>query len=189
MPTTLSPVVLTALQREADRVALRIVRICRIPQHEREDLRQDLLADLLSRLKHFDAARGSLGAFAASCFAHRSARLTERILRGRAAMMPVSLDGHIPGADSVTLADTLAAEDSYGAWMGQPTDAVAALERRLDLDRALSTLPHDQLRHCIALADKERGIMDPDPGSRATAFRRARELRLRLLAAGLAAAA
>ncbi len=190
MPTALCSNNLNTLHREADRTALRIIRACRIPQHEREDLRQDLLADLLSRLRHFDPARGSLGAFAATCLAHHAARLTERILRGRAAMAPMSLDEPLPGTESLTLGDTLAAENGYGAWMGQPTDAIAALERQLDLDRALSPLPHDQLRHGAALASQERGATpDPDLGSRTIAFRRVRELRLELLAAGIASAA
>ena len=66
MPFTPTRAETHALQRSADRVALRIIRTCRIPRHEQEDLRQDLLTDLFARLKGFDPARGDLGAFAAS---------------------------------------------------------------------------------------------------------------------------
>lgn len=187
-PPPLSPKTLNALHREADRYAMRIVGICRIAQHEREDLRQELLTELLRRLKHFDPGRGSLGAFATVCLAHQATRLTRRILRGRLAT-PISLDAPIAGGNGLTLVDTLAEEDGYGALMGQVADAAAASDRRLDLDRALTSLPAAQLRHCLAMANEDRGAARDSVGSRSTAFRRTREVRLNLLARGIGAVA
>jgi RNA polymerase sigma-70 factor (ECF subfamily) len=57
---------LQILVHEADLAARRLVRRLRLPAHEREDLRQDLLVDLIARLPAFDPARGRLGAFARS---------------------------------------------------------------------------------------------------------------------------
>jgi RNA polymerase sigma-70 factor (ECF subfamily) len=53
-----------------------------------------------------------------------------------------------PGGDGLTIGDSIAEADGYGAWLGQPTDAFAAVERRIDLDRALGTLPAETLPLC-----------------------------------------
>lgn len=190
MPTSPSPTEIDALQRNADRVALRVIRTCRIPRHEQEDLRQDLLTDLFARLKGFDPARGDLGAFAGACFEHRAIRLTERILRGRGTMAPISLDDPQPGGDGLTIGDSIDEADGYGAWQGQPTDAFAAVERRIDLDRALGTLPAETLPLCSELTERSpHELAKSSPTSRATVYRHLRELRLRLLVAGIPAAA
>ncbi len=53
------------LCREADRVAARLARRFRLVDADREDLRQDLIVDLLARLRHFDPGRGTPDAFIA----------------------------------------------------------------------------------------------------------------------------
>lgn len=190
MPFTPTRAEADALQRHADRVARRIVRTCRIPRHEQDDLRQDLLTDLFARLKGFDPSRGDLGAFAATCFDHRAVRLIERILRGRATMAPVSLDDPQPGGEGLTIGDSVAEADGYGAWLGQPADAFAVVERRIDLDRALGTLPAETLPLCADLTEHSpHELAKVSPMSRATLYRHLRELRLRMLVAGVPAAA
>jgi RNA polymerase sigma-70 factor (ECF subfamily) len=179
-----------ALLRAADRIARRIVRQYRIPGHEHEDLRQDLLTDIFARLKSFDPNRGDLGAFAASCFEHRATRLIERIRRSRATMSAVSLDDPQPGSEGLTIGDTIAEADGYAARLGQVTDAFAAVERRLDLDRALGTLPADFLSLCAELAERSpHEVAKASPSSRATVYRQVHELRLCLLVAGIPAGA
>lgn len=71
MAISLSPSDLDILRREADREAARLVRQFRLPSHERDDLRQDLLVDLIARLPGFNPDRGSLGAFAGAVMSHR----------------------------------------------------------------------------------------------------------------------
>jgi RNA polymerase sigma-70 factor (ECF subfamily) len=150
-------------------MALRIIRACRIPHHEREDLRQDLLADLFARLRGFDPERGNLSTFAFTCFGHRASQLIGRILRGRASMMPVSLDDPMPGAPNLTIGDGLSEADGYGALLGQPVDAFAAVDRRLDLDRALGTLPQEALPLCAELIEQSpHELAKASPTSRAT---------------------
>ena len=73
--------------------------------------------------------------------------------------------------------------------MGQPTNSFAEVERRLDLERASTVLTEEDAPLCAALA---RGDVSPARHaglSRTTAFRRVRELRLRLCAAGISSAA
>ena len=190
MPFSPTRAELDALQRLADLMALRIIRACRIPSHERADLRQDLLADLFARLRGFDPERGNLSTFAFTCFGHRASQLIGRILRGRASMMPVSLDDPMPGAPNLTIGDGLSEADGYGALLGQPVDAFAAVDRRLDLDRALGTLPQEALPLCAELIEQSpHELAKASPTSRATLYRRLHELRLRLLIAGIPASA
>jgi RNA polymerase sigma-70 factor (ECF subfamily) len=190
MPFTPTRADTAALQRSADRVARHIVRHCRIAGHEREDLCQDLLTDLFARLKSFDSNRGELGAFAASCFEHRAIRLIARIRRSRAIMSPVSLDDPQPGGEGLTVGDTIAEAGGYAAWMGQLTDAFEAVERRIDLGRALGTLPAELLPLCAELTEHSpHELAKASPTSRATVYRQVRELRLCLLVAGIPARA
>lgn len=188
MPFRPSSAETVALQRSAARIARRIVRACRIPSHEQEDICQDLLLDLFARLKAFHPGRGEIGAFAASCFEHRATRLVARIKRRRALMAPVSLDDPQPGGDGLTLGDTMAEADGYGAWLGQVVATFDAVERRIDLERALGTLPAEFHSLCAELIERSpHEAAKAAPASRATLYRQLHELRLRLLVAGIAA--
>jgi RNA polymerase sigma-70 factor (ECF subfamily) len=169
-------------------------RLCRTlgrPDHEREDIEQDMLLDLLTRLPSFDPARGTLAAFATVCFQHRASRLATRLRREQRERHAASLDDAVPGQEeALTLADIIPESAGYAAWCGQQTDAVAALERRLDLDRAGAII--DQRDHCICASltqstPHELGKQGPLP--RSALYRRIGEMRLCLLAAGIVAAA
>jgi DNA-directed RNA polymerase specialized sigma24 family protein len=189
--TPLSRSDLQILLREADTAAARLVRRLRLPAHECDDLSQDLLVDLISRVKGFDPTRGTLGAFAATILAHRAARLAARIRRDRDLFAPVSLDDPLTGPDGGgTLGDTIAEADGYAAMVGQPPDRFAVVERRLDLDRALGALRGSDLALCGRLIHRTPTELSQDGlGSRATLYRQVQEIRLRLMTAGLAAAA
>jgi len=181
---------LTPIHRIANQEARRLCRTLRLPAHECQDLRQDLLVDFLARLPAYNPGKGELGAFARMCFRHKAARIALQRQHDRAGRHHISLDDHLPGSDGLTFADTVAEGDSYAAWCGQPTDAIAALERRLDLERAASTIDPDDHPLCKALSAKtphefgETGTMP-----RARIYRRIREIRLSLLAAGIPSAA
>jgi hypothetical protein len=101
----------------------------------------------------------------------------------------VSLDDPLPGEPGRTFGETLADDAGYGAWMGQPTDHFATLERRLDLERAAEAFDAADLPLAAALARGEAHAPARVGLSRTTAFRRTQEMRLRLLAAGVASAA
>lgn len=178
---------LDPLHRMAGRIARGVRRRLRLPEHEEEDLRQDLLADLLARLPAYRASRGTLEAFALLCFRHRASLLAFRASRERRGRHPTSLDDLLPGG--ATVGTTLSEADGYAAWMGHSTDPFSAVERRVDLERAAGLLTEEDVRLCVALVGCARGAAHRAGVSRATAFRRVREMRLRLSAGGMAPAA
>ena len=181
---------LTPLHRLAANEAKRLCRTLHLPEHEREDLRQDLLLDLLARLPAFDPSKADLPAFAMVCFRHAGTRIARRVKTERAARHPHSLDDVLPNTEGLTLGDTIGEADGYAAWCGQCTDAVAALERRLDLERAAGAIAPEDYPLCAALSEHtphEFGEQKTMPRMRI--YRRIREMRLRLLAAGIPSAA
>jgi RNA polymerase sigma-70 factor (ECF subfamily) len=189
MPTTISHSDVQLIIREATAAATRLIHRLRLPRHQHEDVRQDLLVDLLTRLKAFDPARGMLGAFAGKIVAHRANRLAQGIHRERTLFASFSLDDPLPDSEGTPLSDIISEADGYSAISGQPTDRVHELERHLDLDRALGSVREDDLALCADLIDGtptqiSRGGARP----RASLYRQVREIRLRLMAAGVSAA-
>jgi RNA polymerase sigma-70 factor (ECF subfamily) len=181
---------LQILLHEADVAARRLSRRLWLSCDDLADLRQDLLVDLIVRLKSFDPTRGSLGAFAGTVVAHRAARLAARIRRDRSMYAPVSLDDPLPDTDGTTVGDTIAEGSGYLAMMGQPTDDFASADRRLDLDRALGTLRRSDLALCAHLVHRTPTELSQDGlGSRASLYRQIHEILLRLMTGGLSAAA
>ncbi len=186
MTSTQSDANLAVLYSEASAAASRLCRHHRLPSHEQEDLRQELLARSLARIGSYDPARGSFGAFAGRIMARQAALLAKRIRRARAASASMSLDDPLPRTDGGTAGSAIAEADGYGAWLGQPTDAIGALERKLDLGRALASLGRSDLALCAALAESTPGeLTRAGRGARASVYRRVRQIRLRLLAAGI----
>jgi RNA polymerase sigma-70 factor (ECF subfamily) len=181
---------LTPVYRLATEEARTVCRRLRLTPHEYDDVRQDLLVDFLTRFAAFDPRKAELGAFARLCFRHEAARIARRVLRERAARHLLSLDDVVPGTDGLTLADTIAEGDGYAAWCGQPIDAVTSLERRLDVARAAEAIDPKDHALCTALSEHtphELGEQRTMPRMRI--YRRIREMRLRLLAAGISSAA
>lgn len=181
---------LHTIQTIAAEEARRLGRSLGLPPQDRDDLRHDLLADLLSRLPAYDPAKGTLGAFARVCMRHAALRIGEQHRQRRRRAHAVSLDDRLPGSEELTFADVLTEADSYGSWCGQPSDAFAALERRLDLERAVGAIDPQDHPLCAALSrhtPHEFGEQRTMPRMRI--YRRIREIRLRLLAAGIPSAA
>ncbi|MGE4043558.1 MAG: sigma factor [Acetobacteraceae bacterium] len=181
---------LTPAYRLADAAAHSLRRSLRLPVEDRDDLRQDLLVDLLARVPAYDPAKGEFGAFVRVCIRHAASRLGGKIRRERTMRHSVSLDDVIPGSDDLTLGDTISEGDGYGAWCGQSTDAIAVLERRLDLERAGTAIDPEDHPLCSALSEHtphEYSVTGAMP--RARIYRRIAEMRLRLLAAGIPSAA
>lgn len=191
MPAQLSLADLDVIHPLAERYARRLCRTLGRPSHEREDMEQDMLLDLLVRLPGFDPARGTLAAFGTVCFQHRASRLATGLRREKRERHEASLDDAVPGQEEeLTLADIIPESEGYAAWCGQQTDAIATLERRLDLDRAGAILDQRDHTLCAALSrctPHELGQHGPLP--RSVLYRRIREMRLRMLAGGIAVAA
>lgn len=181
---------LTPVYNVANREAHRLCRSLSLPRHEQEDIQQDLLADFLTRLPAYEPDKAELAAFAMVCMRHAGTRIAHRVHTERRARHPLSLDDVLPGTEGMTLGCTLGNADSYGAWCGQPTDDIAALEVRLDLARAGEEIDPGDYPLCAALTERtphefgEQGTMP-----RMRIYRRIREMRLRLLSGGLGSVA
>lgn len=154
------------LYRDADRMARRTLRRGHLPAMEREDLRQELMLDLLRRLRHFDPARGSIGAFAQVCFRHRVQR-------------------------AVWVQRREARDRHLFSCMGEHAatgfhDPAGSLMLRLDLSRALSCLnPAQRALVTNLLQPAGTGAAAP----RTTRHRHLQAVRAQLTAAGLKEAA
>ena len=152
-----------------------------------EDLRQDLLVDLIARLKSYDPARGSVMTFVTICFRHEGARRGSRARSDAHRRSTISIDTPLSTESDLTLADTLAETDGYAHRIGGNGEVLPRAENLLDLDRALSSLPAECLSLCVLLLRDERDPVSASGLPRTTFYRRLSELRCHLLAAGILA--
>ncbi|MCA8882122.1 MAG: hypothetical protein KDA73_19690 [Rhodobacteraceae bacterium] len=172
----------------ADIHARRLTRRLRLAPDEMDDLRQDLLADLLRRLPAFDPERGSIDAFVRLVLRHHGTRIASRVMaerRARGGAM-LSIDLPLEDADPRPLKDRLAEEDGLSAWSGHVVGGEIALDLRHDLGRVLALLADRDRRVCIGLAHRtlsELAVMGF--GSRSALYRRLADLRFVLAAHGL----
>ena len=176
----------TVLLAEAGGAARRFVRRSRLPRHEIEDAAQDLIQDLLERLPAYDHSRGTFGAFVGVVLNHKSARMARVVRRDRILFgaMPVSLDD--PGPEGLPYGDCLSEQQSYAAFFGQSVDCVHEAERRHDVERALTVLPHAGQQLCALLShDSVDELVARGVGARTTLYRKIKQIRLVLTAAGL----
>lgn len=179
------------LLAEADIAARRLVPRLRLPRADLDDVRQDLLVDLIARLPAYDPDRGSIGAFAGVVLRNQTTRIAAKVNRQRRlhGAVPVSLDEPVPDSDGLTRGDLVAEEDGLTALLGQPVDAFAEIDRRLDVERALGGLGRADGRLCAELsrATADR-LAASGRGARSSLYRRVKDLRLALTAMGLRAA-
>lgn len=189
MRSELSPSDLQIILDEADVAARRLSRRMRLSRDDLADSRQELLVDLIARLPAFDPGRGTIGAFAGIVMANRATRLAHRVHHHRRmfGVVPRSLDEIVPNGGGATRGDITAEEDGLAAVLGQPVDAFAESERRIDLERGLGTLGAEERVLVAALyrTDTAHQLAATGLGSRSDLYRRAREIRLSLVAAGL----
>lgn len=191
MQSPISRAELQTLLHEADIAARRLIRKLHLSKDHLADFRQDLLVDVIARLPAFDPSRGSLGAFAGIVMANRAARLAHKVKRERrlCGAVPTSLDEPVPDGDGATRGDLVAEGDGLSAYFGQPVDAFAEVERRLDVERGLGALDPDDARLSAALSQSNIDeLVDRDHAARSSLYRRVKNIRLALLAAGLKAA-
>lgn len=176
---------------EADIAARRLTRQLRLPRAELDDVRQDLLVDLIARLLAYNAERGSLGAFAGIVLRNQATRIAAKVRRQRQlhGVVAVSLDELVPESNGLTRGDLVAEADGLAALLGQPVDAFAEIDRRLDVERAMGGLGRADGRLCAELsrATADR-LAASGHGARSSLYRRVKDLRLALTAMGLQAA-
>jgi RNA polymerase sigma-70 factor (ECF subfamily) len=188
MRLSLSPSLLRELDRQVDHIARKLARAYRLPRHDYEDLRQDLITDLLARIKGFDPRRGSLGSLATTILRHRATRIAAQIYRHRRLFgpVPVSLDAPHPEADGVVRGELIPEDEGIAAIWGARCDPSLDIERRIDLERALSILDDRDRQLAEALSRESAGALAQHGfGSRSELYRRTGKIRLDLLAAGI----
>lgn len=191
MQSPISRTELQTLLHEADVAARRLTRKLRLSKDDLADIRQELLVDLIARLPSFDPKRGSLGAFAGIVMANRATRLAHKVKRERRlyGAAPISLDETLPDSDGATRGDLISEGESLSAYFGQPVDAFAEVEHRLDVERGLGALDPDEARLSAALSQSNIDeLVDRGHAARSSLYRRVKNIRLALLAAGLKAA-
>jgi len=187
MHPPITPTDLATLIDEADRAARRLHRKLALPTADLDDLRQDLLIDVICRLPGFDKRRGTIGAFAGIVLRNRSSRLAIRHHRQRRAQGGTMLSLDAPIAGSVEpLGCMLAESDGLTAWHGQDRDPQADIQTREAVQSALAWLPEADRRFCCALAHRSvTALASEGFGSRSALYRRLADLRHVLTAYGL----
>ncbi|MFI0397035.1 hypothetical protein [Paracoccus jiaweipingae] len=178
---------LATLIDEAAVAARRLHRKLVLPAADLDDLRQDLLVDLICRLPGFDARRGSIGAFANIVLRNQSSRIAIRHHRQRRAQGGSLLSLEVPLAGSKEpVGDTLTEDDGLAAWHGQSCCAVSVSNERRALETALARLPVEDRHFCAALADRPvSALAAAGFASRSALYRRLADLRHVLTAHGL----
>jgi hypothetical protein len=158
--------------------ARRLARSGTIPGMEVQDYEQDLVADLLNRRRAFDPTLASFVTFADRIIGHRSNTLRRPSFHLWQERSVVSLDAPAGSGDEQTIADLLPDE-------APPIDESTAI--RIDVGRFVEGLPPLLLDCCeILLADSISAGARAAGIHRSTAYERARRLRERALAHGLA---
>ena len=187
MHPPISPSDLATLIDEANLAARRLHRKLALPAADLDDLRQDLLVDLICRLPGFDSRRGSIGAFANIVLRNQSSRIAMRHHRQRRAQGGSLLSLEVPLAGTrEPVGDTLTEDDGLAAWHGQTCCAAAVTELHHALQAALARLPAEDRRFCAALAHRPVTALAAEGfGSRSALYRRLADLRHVLTAHGL----
>lgn len=177
------------LIEQADRAARRLCRKLGLPAADLDDLRQDLLVDLICRLARFDAKRASLDAFASVVLRNRCSRAIvqhHRRLRAQGGHL-LSIDVSADDRDEPLVA-RLAEQDGSIARLGQYGTETERAECRTDLDRALRELSEDAQAICIALTTASVADLVARQGlSRSSLYRHLGLLRLDLAMRGIGA--
>lgn len=187
MHPPISPDDLDTIIDEADGAARRLHRRLALPAADLDDLRQDLLLDLICRLPGFDARRGGVGAFANIVLRNQSSRIALRHRRRRRALNGTVLSLEAPaegGAEPI--GSLLTEEDGLAAWRGQGCGSAEDTEARIDLARALGCLPDASRRFCTVLSRHAVADLAGCGGiSRSALYRRLADLRLDLAMRGI----
>lgn len=159
---------LAVAMNAANRRAGRLARQVRDPARDRDDHRQDILLDLLQRAHRFDPVRGSWGAFVTVVTRHAALSLLERHIR------------------------SVGIENTSADYIADPAGHVEATTLlSIDMNSARRRLPPSLGEMLDAIAEEgsvtgaQRGGAQPA----ASFYRALRQLRLRLIAAGLRPAA
>ena len=160
---------LPIMQAAASVRAHRIVRELDLPWHERTDVCQDLLLEMLPRFARYDPCRASAATFISVLARHAAHAVRHQHRRKDLLGQTVPLDSEHGGPDLPSCAH----DRDRG-------------ELKRKVERAVSTLPAPLRDLVVLLADGEPGETRRRSGlSHATFYRRLGEIRLHFLGEGL----
>jgi DNA-directed RNA polymerase specialized sigma24 family protein len=145
-----------------------------------KDIEQSLILECLQRARRFDARRGRPDHFARHLVKHAVAKLIEsqRSRRRGFGFRLCSLDARLGDDDQVSRAG-LIATDGYSMTQGWRPAFEQGMLQRLDVVRAIATLPPDLRRicHLLMVLDHAGQVGSVVGISRATLYRRLQEIR------------
>ena len=180
---------LTTLQAAANYHAGRIARKLRLSPDDHDDIRQDLLVEIIGRLRRYDAEKAAISTFIDLLARHGAYAIVKRHRnQGRVLANAISIDS---GTDSEAraLSEILSPDHGLGSAVIEPVDAVADADLARDARRVFAALAPELQTICLLLqlhpaeaAHRHSGL------SRATFYRRLREIRLLFLVHGVDAA-
>jgi DNA-directed RNA polymerase specialized sigma24 family protein len=178
---------LPQLQSAADYHARRIVRSLHLPFCDFEDVRQDLLVGIIERMGRFDPDRASFATFLDLLARHGAHAVVRRLRRHQRLFgpAPVSIDDQPLGSDEPPLREALTAERSL-----ETRNAFVDAGLAVDVARTVTALPVPLRFLCVLLTtEPSSAVRRRSRLSRATFYRRLRDIRLHFLAEGLRPAA
>lgn len=156
---------------------------------EREDMRQELVLDMLERVKQFDPGKGSPGTFTGVVSEHRAVEVLDRLMKDRTRLR------HFDGEDA---ANDSNAHDWFDK-VADNSDPSFHIDHDLfsnsialcDLERALAYMNDEQIALFELLAEHQDlpGACRACGTSSATFYRRVHELQMHLRMFGFRTAA
>jgi DNA-directed RNA polymerase specialized sigma24 family protein len=175
---------LRAAQNAAATRAYQLATRMGMTREEREDITQDLLADLLDRAPHYDPARGSFGTFTGKVSQNRAVELLDRYVKDRMHLVFVSTvaaNDDAEGAGAVL-------EDGGVIPLWLVDDDLFSQSMALrDLEKAVLSM-NDEQRALFDLLQSHDGMASACrayAGSTATFYRRVSDLKMHMRMYGL----
>jgi DNA-directed RNA polymerase specialized sigma24 family protein len=157
-------------------------------REEREDLTQDLLADLLEQAQHYDPARGSPGTFTGKVSQNRAIELLDRYVKDKTRLAFVSTVAANDGAEET--GDVLDEGGVIPLWSVDDDLFTQSMALR-DLEKAIRYM-NDEQRALLDLLQSQEDMASACrayAGSTATFYRRVSDLKMHLRMFGLRSAA
>jgi len=176
------------LLREANLAAWRLVRQFRLTSFHKDDFRQELLVELLSRVAMFNPARGTLGAFAGTVVRHRAGRIANNIRREQRFFVERFKNTMYADLKAVDIARYEGRQHQHDE--RDLINQFSISEIRVDLKRALARLPSSDLGLCAALIEYTPAEISRNSGrSRAGVYRAIKKIRTHMETFGISAVA
>ena len=170
-----------------DHYAKRIARTLRLPETDIDDLRQDLLLEILRRRIRYDPARAAWVTFVEMISRHAADDLANGLVQARRTDGG-SIDAPVvmPDGSRLSLTEILSEEQGLAAFWSGPVDPFRAVDQRIDLERFINALPDHLRRLCRLLQTETPAVAQRLSGASTAAFYRdLQDLRMRLRAVGL----